>query len=270
MIRLLRELDDLDAGRPPVAVRRRERRRRAVVALMSVVALGGGTLFLAQKHFGITLSPDGLVRAAPLGTPPDVPRGLGRFAYMGTKPDDPSRPVTYDPCRRVEIEVNDAMAPPGAGRLLAGALTDMSAATGLVFEVVGRTDRPPRQDGGFGRPRREPVLVVWTDPTTVPALAGDVAGIGGSTPRLHTYSGDHEYVTGLVALDAPQLSPLLAQPGGHEGVRAIVLHELAHLVGLGHVDDHGELMHPRSSRMLDFGPGDREGLAVLGSGRCYF
>lgn len=237
---------------------------------MATVVLGGATLFLAEKHFGITLSFDGLDRAAPLGSPPDVPRGVGRFAYMATQPDDPTRPVAYDPCRRIEVEVNDASAPPGAASLLSEALADISAATGLVFDVVGTTDQLPREGGGFGRPRREPVLVAWTDPSAMPALAGDVAGIGGSTPRLHPYSGDHEYVTGLVALDAPQLSRVMTLPGGRDRVRAIVLHELAHLVGLDHVHDHAELMHPRSSRMLDFGPGDREGLAALGSGRCYF
>lgn len=49
-----------------------------------------------------------------------------------------------------------------------------------------------------------------------------------------------------------------------------MLHELGHLVGLAHIEDRGELMHPWSSRLRDFGPGDREGLANLGSGRCYF
>ena len=269
-MRLLRELDHLDAGRPPAAARRRERHQRVVVSVLATVVLSGATLFLAQKHFGITLTPDGFDKAAPLGSPPEVRQGLGSFAYMATQPDDPTRPVTYDPCRPIEVEVNDTLAPAGADGLVAEALAGISAATGLVFEVVGSTDRLPRDDGGFGRARREPVLVAWADPSAVPALSGDVAGVGGSTPRLHTYTGDHEYVTGMVALDAPQLSSLLDYPEGHAAVRAVVLHELAHLVGLGHVDDHAELMHPRSSRMLDLGPGDREGLAALGSGRCYF
>lgn len=210
MIRLLRDLDDLDAGRPSVATRRVERRQRLVVFMVAAAVLAGATMFLAEKHFGITVSADGLHRATPLGTAPEVPRGLGRFAYMALQPDDPSRPVTYDPCRRieVEVEVNHRVAPPGADVLLSEAMSGISEATGLIFEIVGTTDRLPKPSNGFGRPRREPVLIAWTDPAAVPALAGDVAGIGGSTPRLHTYTGDHEYVTGLVALDAPQLSSL--------------------------------------------------------------
>ena len=39
-------------------------------------------------------------------------------------------------------------------------------------------------------------------------------------------------------------------------------------VGLGHVQDTRELMSESNSGQLDFGPGDREGLARLGSDDC--
>ena len=50
--------------------------------------------------------------------------------------------------------------------------------------------------------------------------------------------------------------------------QAIVDHELAHVVGLGHVDDSGELMYGHALRRTTYGPGDREGLARLGSVDC--
>jgi predicted Zn-dependent protease len=73
----------------------------------------------------------------------------------------------------------------------------------------------------------------------------------------------------MVALDAPQLTEVMARDAGGEQVRAILMHELGHLVGLDHVDDPGELMYAESVGTLGFGAGDREGLASLGSGRCF-
>ena len=50
-----------------------------------------------------------------------------------------------------------------------------------------------------------------------------------------------------------------------EGARAILVHELAHVVGLAHVDDPGELMYAENTGRTGLGPGDREGLARLGA-----
>ena len=46
------------------------------------------------------------------------------------------------------------------------------------------------------------------------------------------------------------------------------MHELAHVVGLDHVDDDTELMNPMTSKTITFGPGDRAGLAVVGAVDC--
>jgi hypothetical protein len=51
-------------------------------------------------------------------------------------------------------------------------------------------------------------------------------------------------------------------------VRAVILHELGHLVGLGHVADPNQLMSETNYGLHDFGPGDQEGLARLGGGTC--
>ena len=39
-------------------------------------------------------------------------------------------------------------------------------------------------------------------------------------------------------------------------------------LGLDHVEDRDALMHPSDSTRTSWGPGDRAGLAVLGSGEC--
>jgi hypothetical protein len=270
MHRLLKELDRADAGRPVRSAARvrgdwKRRLTATVLAVVLTVAVGGS---IAHKQFGLTLSADGIHLDSPLGTPPEVVAGTGSFEYMLTQRGS-EQPVAYDPCDPVEYLVNDALAPVGADELLSDAVDEVSAATGLVFRAVGTTDDLPRRKPHALVPRREPVLIAWTTPEVVPDLAGRVAGVGGSTARGDGYGGGLRYVTGMVALDAPQLAGVLLRPMGREQVRAIVLHELGHLVGLDHVGDPGELMYEDNVGKLDLGPGDREGLAALGSGRCF-
>jgi len=77
------------------------------------------------------------------------------------------------------------------------------------------------------------------------------------------------YVSGSVQLDGPQLADVLRHPGGRDEVRAIIQHELAHLLGLDHVDDVTQLMWPEGSAVVDFAAGDLSGLDRLGRGRCF-
>jgi hypothetical protein len=78
------------------------------------------------------------------------------------------------------------------------------------------------------------------------------------------------YVSGVVYLDGPDLAGVLRRRTGWAQTRAIVMHELGHMVGLAHVDSDAELMDgDNDSGITDFGPGDREGLRQLGSGPCF-
>ena len=70
-------------------------------------------------------------------------------------------------------------------------------------------------------------------------------------------------MSGVVAINAADPNPPgFASPGAQGPV---VLHELAHVLGLGHIKAQGELMEPSGGGVIDFGPGDLEGLRQLGS-----
>jgi hypothetical protein len=76
------------------------------------------------------------------------------------------------------------------------------------------------------------------------------------------------YVGGSVSLDGPQLAEILRRPNGHAQARAVVMHELGHLVGLDHVTNPRQVMLAENGTATEFGDGDRAGLTKLGSGGC--
>jgi hypothetical protein len=74
-------------------------------------------------------------------------------------------------------------------------------------------------------------------------------------------------VTGTVVLDRLGASGLPLDSGG---ALTVLLHELGHLVGLGHVEDEDDIMHATSGRHTpEYTPGARRGLHALGSGPCF-
>lgn len=51
--------------------------------------------------------------------------------------------------------------------------------------------------------------------------------------------------------------------------RAVILHELGHLVGLDHVTAPKQVMYPETQLVsTSLGAGDLTGLSLLGSGAC--
>jgi hypothetical protein len=275
MHRVMRRLDRADAreARGNHRTPDRDLGRRLLVGLSTLAVIVAGCSVFAHEELGLRLTRHGLIRAEALGHPPAVATGAGTFRFMQHQRGRPATPVAYSPCQVIHVVVNEQIAPPGARAVLAEAIGSVSAATGLVFRVDGSTSelpsprRPTRDALRYGK-GWSPVLVAWTTPAQLPRLAGDIAGLGGSTPVADAFNGTLRYVTGTVSLDAPQLSAVLQRARGRDEVRAIVMHELGHLVGLAHVSDPTELMFADNTGLTDFGPGDREGLAALGKGVC--
>jgi hypothetical protein len=193
----------------------------------------------------------------------------GTHTFVKTQDGGSERPVAWDPCEPIEYYVNDALEPRGAAGLIAEGIVEISSVSGLEFQHLGSTDTQPWTEQQELRPKHEPVVIGWATPRSFSALSGRTVGVAWSRWDRNEAAQELHYVTGQMVLDAPQLRRLLRQPDGRAQARAIVLHELGHLVGLLHVDDPGELMHSENVGRLDWGPGDREGLAVLGAGTCY-
>jgi len=207
----------------------------------------------------------------PLGVPMSAPVDSGSYAFLAVQPDE-AGPVTYDPCRSIHYVIRPDNAPAGGEQLLHEAFGRVSAVTGLQFVHDGATDegssreREPFQPERYGD-RWAPVLVTWQTEQENPDFITDVAGQAGS--QWMSLPGEPQvYVTGSVELDAAEFARMLTATGGAAVARAVVLHELGHLVGLEHIADAGQLMFPTTSTVLDYSDGDLAGLVRLGRGDC--
>jgi hypothetical protein len=294
MLRRLEELDRLDArASPPVwrgpqtpasAVSQPRRRSRvAVLPIVATLAITAGLLWVrgvADEQIDhvasiVPMSQErpSLAEDAQLGRvvpAPQAPAGSGGFELLMT---NALSTAAYDPCRPLHLVVNHEHAPSDADAVLRDAIAMVGPAAGLQIVVDGPTDelaqspRPTMDVRRYGS-RWSPALVAWTTPERVPALDGDVAGVGGSVAMTDSRGQLHN-VTGIVHLDGPTLTEISTRKGGHELAVAVVAHELAHLVGLAHTEAPGQLMNAENSGQTGLGDGDRRGLAALAAVPCH-
>ena len=279
------------AGAPPVQARhlarnlvrhrtKQARWRGPLVAVSAVVLLVrlAVPLWLWQfrpfdpRHaFGADAPPAGIGAAQePLGLPPTMPGGHGGYTFMKVQADG-TTPVAYDPCRPLHFVLSASGLPEGGESLVREAADVMSSASGLRLVYDGLTDERPSRDRDPYQPERygdrwAPVYIGFTTPSEIPGLAGGAIGLGGSTPRA-ARDGLLVYVTGSVWLDRAPMAALLAA-GRRDSARAVVEHEIGHVLGLNHVSDPGMLMSGSGGGVSGPADGDRRGLAVLGRGGC--
>jgi hypothetical protein len=239
---------------------------RIVVALLAVLLLAGCVEITTQPP--TEEPPDGTVgTASPEGGEAGEGGGEG-YRFLHTR--DNGEPVRWSTCEPIEYVVRPANEPEGGRQMLDEAVARISEVTGLEFSFAGTTDEAPSDNRPPHHPNRygegwSPVLVAYSDPDEYARLEGQIAGYAGPT---YVQAGDRvpRYVSGMVVIDAEQTSTM-----GEEGVRAVMLHELAHVVGLAHVRDRDQLMNPvqYGRGVTDLQDGDLRGLRALGEGRCY-
>ncbi len=303
MAKLLAELDrrDRDAALrlPPKSKPTTHRLGSLLVALL-LLAAAGGVVYVARHHGSHTSAAatshssaigddtatsaetvqhlNGFVPSPGVGEHKSrilpattAPAGSGGYKLFATPSGQLER---YDPCRPIHYVIRDENTPPGADLLVQQAVAAVSKATGLQFINDGSTTEKPALNRKAYQPSRygdrwAPVLIAWTTPTEIPKLQGAVAGWGGSESFALSAHDAPAFVTGIAYLDTAQLTQMQSEPHGNVFVRAVIEHELGHVVGLNHVTDPAQLMYPVGRGQTGYGAGDLRGLAIAGSGACH-
>jgi hypothetical protein len=223
----------------------------------------GDAYWLVARDGGIFAASSQAALAAPAAT-------SSSYTFLAQNPD--GSPIRFNPCAPVHYVVNLAGAPATAGADVNAALAKISQATGLSFVSDGTTDEIPWSRRAAYQPARygqrwAPILIAWASPAQSDFLGGsNTLGQGGST---WYQSGDPHaaYVTGEVAVNEATTGGLSPGFGSGLTMGALLLHELGHVVGLGHTPDAAQIMYPdlRPMSSAQYQAGDLGGLARLGS-----
>jgi hypothetical protein len=260
MMRRLRDLDRIDAQQglgthPLTAASRRPRRRRTIGPVVPGLLISGIIAGVVMLHDpGITgyRAHQVLDRL--------THRGHGEYSFLLTAPG--GEPVGWSHCQAIHYVVNPVGAPDGWQATVRDAADNIGELSGFVFQYDG-----PTKDRNFDDRLSEgtahdppPVLIAWATAEEVPDLAGETAGIGGSTPV--TDGSRAHFVTGMVVLDQDAYATMEAA-GREDAERLILEHELGHVLGLDHVNDPAELMNADYVGQTALGPGDVDGLERL-------
>jgi hypothetical protein len=181
------------------------------------------------------------------------------------------RPIRWNPCEPIGYQIDLGPLPQSAAADIHEAFAKMSQATGIEFTFEGYVtvdifDRLADRDfvapGPSGGIEWAPILVAWRPQQTLLDFGADRDVIGLGLPIVSRLDRG-QFVSGVIVLNA--------DAGLHGGFATgfdrgpLVLHELGHVIGLGHVSDRSQLMFRRSvGWVTGFGDGDLMGLERLG------
>ena len=183
------------------------------------------------------------------------------YSYLEYQNSSSPYPVRWNPCQTIHYVVNTANAPSYGLQLVQEVFAELSQATGMTFQYDGPSSELPTQSraayNANGQPN--PILVAWEANGQTDYLpTGSYVGMGGSVTIYNSTYQQYQTISGEAAISS-------SYPLSQAQEVDLVLHELGHVIGLGHSSSTSEIMYPYVQGSLNtYQSGDLTGLAQLG------
>lgn len=204
----------------------------------------------------------------------------GAHRLLMADTDAGSAPMRWNPCQEAITYVVNTRFARERGRTKAAARTrarteiiramdKVADATGLPMRYAGTTTRIPTGDDWFEQQGPDDEIVIaYVDNDTSAGRSTLIGGAWGQGGQVYRYEGKTVVVgRGFALFDADKAVKMRSGFGAGDRRGNLVLHELGHVVGLDHVSDRKQLMHPQLSDTTPngFAEGDLQGLRELGA-----
>ncbi len=276
---------------------RRSSRRRAgaaaFAAMLALTACGGGSGDETADPLAIDTTAPKLDTCPAEGhtdtlgvrglTPAEIANLPLTYTFLRVQPDK-CTPSRFNPCAPVHFIQNGAAAPAFVVENTREAFKRMAQATGIDFVDDGLTDENARR--GPYVPERypgrwAPILIIWEHfppeqtsgasqilGNTVPMRVDEVTVSARLRFNVDAYNNEDTKAPIEDGFGPPAGSG--TGPIGRNNITwgRIILHELTHVVGLGHTREEASLMYPDAAqqtiRPTGFSKSDTTGLRYLG------
>jgi hypothetical protein len=231
-------------------------------------ALKAPTKWYGKKKMRVVAAP---VRGFGGKVKPVAVRVTEGYTPLGSKGSwsrlTPGKKTRYNPCQTIKYAVNPSNLPADGVGVLNEAVFRMELATGLRYKYSGATKAIPFLQRGKAYDKKANLAVAFTSPDVLNYLAGGTLAVGGYmryayVPKRKTY----KLLKTGVAFDNTDVYDYRGFENG-AALGAVVMHELTHATGLGHVPgDETQIMDPfvNPARPALFGAGDLTGLKKSG------